>query len=229
MKLKHITYSLVFVISFFINIFCVKAECSTEQYDNYRKLASQVKITYKYLEELEREEEPRYGVFEVTISGLSPEIYIYDNNTYKEYYYKESSPITFQTHGGSKSFSINMISSECGTYLIKKVTIDIPKFNSYSIKDYCQGIDTKKFPMCDKWYQFDVTYSSIMEALDSYKKTTTIVSNDDNSNPANDKNNNGIMEFIANNQLYIVIGLSVIFVVLVSIAIATRRKRGALE
>lgn len=228
MKSKHITYLLIFTILFFANMFCVKAACSTEEYNNYRKLASQVKITYKYLEELEKESEPRYGVFEATISGLSSEIYVFDNDTYKEYYYKESGPITFQTHGGSKTFSINMISSKCGTYLIKKVTVDIPKFNSYSIKDYCQGIDTKKFPMCDKWYQFDVSYDSITKALENYKKTTIIIPNDNNNQNVNN-NSNSILEFIVNNQLYMVIGLSVLFVILVSIAIVTRRKKGALE
>lgn len=228
MKQKHIFYILIFTISFFINMFYVQAKCSTEQYNNYRSLANQVKITYKYLEELEKKEEPQYGVFEVTISGLTPEIYVYDDETYKEYYYKSNEIITFNTHGGQRTFSIMLNSSECGNYLIKKLTIDIPVFNSYAIKDYCKGIDTKEFPMCDKWYQFDVTYKSLTEALDSYKKrTTTKVNLDDNSNTP-DKNEN-IIDFLMNNQIYLVIGLSVIFVVLMTIAIIARRKRGALE
>lgn len=226
MKLKHFNCLLIFMFSFFASVLKVDAKCSTEQYDNYRKLANQVKITYKYLEELEKEKEPRYGIFEVTISGLSPEIYVYDLTTYEEYYYKEGKPITFQTHDGPANYSINMKSSECGTYSIKKVTLDIPKFNFYSIKKVCKDIDSTKFPMCSKWYQFDVTYESITEALKGYNKTTKIVTDDNTPNGNGEK---GLFDIIMDNQLYIIIGITIIFVITITIILINKRKRGALE
>lgn len=76
-------------------------------------------------------------------------------------------------------WTIKIYSDKCDN-VIDTITFRLPKFNIYSLDPLCKNIDGEKFPLCGKYYEYEVSYDSFKERVEHYRKTYNIDNNSDN-------------------------------------------------
>lgn len=97
----------------------------------------------------------------------------------------------------------------------------------------CKNIDGTDFPLCGKYYDYEVSYDTFKRKVEEYKMAHEIKNDDDkNTNePFSIKVIlNKILEFITIYQIYIIIALGILLLILIIIImISKKKKRGVLE
>ena len=90
----------------------------------------------------------------------------------------------------------------------------------------CKNIDGEKFPLCGKYYEYEVSYDSFKERVEHYRKTYNIDNNSDNKSNFFDI----ILDYIKSNVIYIVGGLvCVLFILIIVLVIRKKKNRGVLS
>lgn len=227
--MKNIKYILFAIIFLSLNIFNVKASCTEEELSNLKLEADKIKITYKHMGKVEYEEYTAYNIFEVTVKNLHNDLYI--NITELEENIKIY-PINGE--GKTKIYNGNwnfyVYSNKCNTK-IDTIKVFIPRFNTYSLDPLCEGIDGEDFPLCGKYYEYDISYASFKDRVTHYRNTHNI----DNKNTIDNENNDKIilkelLNYITKYRIYIIIPLTFLLIILIAIIIINKRKkRGVLK
>lgn len=228
--MKNIKYIIFTLLISFISIFHVNASCTDEEITSLKELANDIKITYKHLGKIEDEEGIYYNIFEVNIKNIDDDFYIlYLNDTEK--LVATDGKITKNFNNGTWKF--NIYSNKCGIK-ITDIDVYIPRFNTYSLDPLCDGIDGNDFPLCGKYYEYDVSYDNFVDRVNSYRSIHDI---DENINDEKKDEKNifslvydSILNFFINYKLYIIISIAILLIVIVLfIIIRKRKKRGVLE
>lgn len=223
--MKNIKYVTFIIVLMFINN-NVFATCSNSEIDKLTNIANSIKITYQYNSEYEKLEIPVYGSFNIYITGVTNDVYIYDYALLTNYYYaavKDGVIAINNVGGGDRYIYVYSNLKNCPSKLIKKIFVDVPKFNFYAVSNYCDGIDGKDFVYCDKWYQLDVKKSVFLTELEIYKnKKNNVIPDDPNKNE--EKNNNVFINFLNKYYVYLIAG--VFLLIILSVYLIIRRKRG---
>ena len=223
-------YIILTLLIFFISIFHVNASCTDEEIISLKELADDIKITYKHLGKIENEEGVYYNIFEVNITNIDNDFYIlYLNNTEK--LVATDGKITKNFNNGTWKF--NIYSNKCGIK-ITDIDVYIPRFNTYSLDPLCDGIDGNNFPLCGKYYEYDVSYDNFVNRVNSYRSIHDI---DENINDEKKDEKNlfslvydSILNFFKNYKLYIIISIVLLLITIILLAvIKKRKKRGVLE
>lgn len=229
--MKNIKYTLFTIIMLFISIFHVNASCTNEEISALKELADDIKITYKHLGRVEDNEGTfHYNNFEINVKNISNDFYIMTlSNTIK--LLPENEMIKTVMTSGTWNFDI--YSNKCEEK-ISEIEVFIPKFNTYSLDPLCDGVDGKNFPLCGKYYEYDVSYNNFVERVKHYRTVHNIGSNVD-IDDKEEKNffqliYDKVLNFLVNYKLYVIISISIVLISIIAIVLVKRRKkRGVLE
>lgn len=172
MRRKIFRICIIVLLSLFMLSYTkVKAECSTEEKDKLAELANNIKFNY----ELNNASSSSKKTFTVTMSNLLEGIYAeYTPFIYR--YEKDSVSPGVETLDGdfedNKSYKVNFYgdSSSCKDEFLITKTIDIPKYNTYSEREECKGIED--FKLCNMWYEGSISSEKYFkEEVEKYKKS----------------------------------------------------------
>lgn len=225
--MKNIKYILFTILFLFLNIFYVNASCTNEEIKELKDLSKDIRITYKHKGIIETEERTLYNQFDVTVKNLDDDLYVslFGGST-------ELLPVngiaTIELNNGTWYFEI--YSNRCNV-LIDRIKVFLPKFNLLSLDPLCEGIDGDDFPLCGKYYEYDINYDEFQEKVISYREKKNMNNVSDNEKKI-DFNAlfKKVIDFVIEYKLYFIGSLIILFVILILIvAIKRNRKRGVLE
>lgn len=224
--MRNVKYMLFTLLFLFINTFYVQASCTNEDLTELRTEASKIKITYKHNGPIETDDFIDYNRFEVTVKNIPDNFYIK---------YSGDSETLVPNNGVAKTtlsngnWNFKVYSNKCDEQ-ISLIEVFLPRFNMYSLDPLCEGIDGDDFALCGKYYEYDVEYENFKDRVEHYRATYKIDSKNDDDNSYEKSYFNNIIEFIYQYKLYI-IGFSVIllFIIILSIIMKRRKKRGVLK
>jgi len=208
---------LLFIISFFTFNVCVDASvCDNEHISQLRELAKQVDVSYEYIDASEDEnDDGEFSInqYIVSVNLISDELYLSDG---KNDYYYSNGLVNFITNAGNMKLYI--YSTRCADIKLRTISLSLPKFNVYSLRDECKKLEEHDLDVCDPWYQGVISEKTFENIVSKYI-------NDDMSNDSNfvDK----IFEFLKSYYLYIIGGL--ILFCLIIFGVVVHRKRSVLE
>ena len=228
--MKNIKYVLFTIIFLFSYVFYVDASCTEDEITNLKNLADNIKITYKHMGEVKTEDYIDYNRFKVTVSNMSDDFYItFASGT------KKLVPIdgvaTVEIQNGDWNFIV--YSNKCDVE-ISLIEVFLPRFNMYSLDPLCDGIDSNDFPLCGKYYEYDVDYENFKDRVNYYRVLHNI-SNINTSDIVEEDNRfkdiiNKFIGYIFQYQFYILTSLVILLIIIfIVIIMKRRRKRGVLE
>jgi len=219
--MKKIKYMILFLIVLLVTITKANAACTDSEYFNYQQLAIPISITYKESDTLlDSQNNPIKGVYSLIITGLSDELYLYnENNKFKitTDLQEEEGIITINgLEGGEYIFEVK--NDNCNKS-IKQIKVTLPKYNLFANKEECKDIDPNDFALCSKWYPYEITEDDFQRRLIQYKNSL---------NKKEEVKEETIEEQItnyvnANKKVILIITLSLILLIIIIIILKRRR------
>lgn len=230
--MKQIKYILFSFLIIFLSIPSVNAQCTNEELNELKKEATKIRVTYKHLGSKVDEEGTIVDyMFDLTFSNLTNDMYVRLDNESEEWKEINNNKIVINNIATGK-YKFSIYSNTCQNK-IGDINVKIPRFNSYSLDPLCDGIDGEDFSLCAKYLDYQPTYETFVKKVEEYKKTHDIKKEDNNTKRDNislEQILNSVLRFITKNQLYIIIGLSLLLILLIVLIIIKRiKKRGVLE
>ncbi len=195
---------LTLVISIFILLPKVYAECTQEEIDYFKEIEDEYQITYTFNEDTKD--------YTVTFYESEPDSYYYYFDAAEEERLCDEADgkyVCKNVKPGSYEIEVYAATDTCEVS-IKKETLDL-NYNQFSKDELCDGIE--EFVLCQPDYDQDISYEEFISRVETYKKTKEPEPNNNNQQ----KSENKIIEYI-NNNLFQVIVISA-FVVMVIITI----------
>lgn len=224
---KRLCQFIMITIIFFSIPIC-KADCSNEEIADLKKEVNKVKVEYEHIDDFETDDgEKDYNRFNVNIINIPNNYYIMFDDGLNYKLVPTDGKITQILSNGK--WTIKIYSDKCDN-VIDTITFRLPKFNIYSLDPLCKGVDGEKFPLCGKYYEYEVSYDSFKQRVENYRITNNI-KDSDNSNIKNEKNYfKIIINYLNKYKLYIISGVGVIILItVITIIIKKRRNRGVLK
>lgn len=221
--MEKIKYILFTFLTLFLCILSVAAECTKEDLTIEQNKANNIKIIYKHLGEVTKEDGSKaYNEFLVTAKNVEEDQYIhltpFTNNVFIE---KDN---TIQITLTSGKWEYNIYSSKCDE-IIKTINVKLPRFNTYSLDPLCKDIDGDDFLLCSKYLEYEVNRETFERKIAEYKKTHV------NKEPEEVKDNlsikdiiNKVLEFVSEYNLFIA-GLLLIILIILLVIIVNKRKK----
>lgn len=218
-KYKYLLLSLLIPLLFPIITY---AECSKEDIDNFKEIEEQYKVTYEFDKETK--------LYSITFHNPNPEKYGYtiehddtelDLTTIKEEEFTQEN-----TNPGKYEIRVITTNGECKNQL-KKITLELSKYNSYSEDPICEGIED--FVLCQPTYDKEIDYDTFVSRVNTYKKN--LKEENAKEEKLQVKEENKIIEYIKENIIQIIIITIFIIMVVITIylTIKTARKSRRLE
>lgn len=211
---------LILIISLlFIPCTVLAEECTSDQINRYKKLANEIQTTFDYVEDSE-------GVkFNINFYNVYKELYLVDYKTFDSLaiYKNTNSPIIAQGYAPGKTYSLSVLNdgSTCEQTIITRISVTTPNYNKYYSDPLCEGIETYSY--CQKWSNIgNVSYDEFKKNVSNYKKQKEPTKTDDNNKPE-DNTVNRVRSFVANNYIYITLG--VVLIALIIVIIYKRKKK----
>lgn len=228
--MRYLKYIVLIFSIFFLNIYNVFASCASEEINELKKQADNIKITYKHLGVIENEYGIYYNEFEVNVKNIPDDFYILLLNDTVKLEPVNGIVTEFLSNG---LWNFNIYSTKCDIK-IDTIKVNIPRFNKYSLDPLCEGVDGKDFALCGKYYEYDVSYDDFVKRVKQYRSSHNINNtvDPDLSNESNKMQTffNNLYKFVTDYQLYVIISLSAILILLIVIIINKRkRNRGVLK
>lgn len=188
-----------------MNVDIVKAEiCDTVDIARAKELASNVSYNYKYIGDDED-----YQLYEVSFTGLTGNNFYILNGEDKV----ALDSVKIQVDSGTKYFDIYY--EPCDDMRIKSIKVELPKFNEYSLSEYCDSTDFKDFEYCDEWYSGKVNNKIFDAAVKEHEKKI-----EESEKDSSDK----IFEYILEYKYFIGGAVFLIIVLIVIMIIRNRSK-----
>lgn len=231
-NLIKIILIIVSVLSLFIYTKTeAKTTCTTQEKNNLIQLAYNVKFDYELLPD----EGNLNRSFSLTISNLFEGIevrygfstYLYNKNSETPGIVKMSEYFAGgQTH---KILVYASPTSACKDQILATKMITIPKYNSYSEREECIGIED--FKLCQRWYAGSFTEEEFQQQTKAYKISLTSKSEEKSKE---DEKSSVLDKFVKlyKDNLLISIGFSILLALMVALIvrkIIKKRKRIKLD
>ena len=193
---------------------CKAYDCTYEEQARLRKIASNVQTTFDY------EEANGNVTFNVTLSNLNNDIYVYDTVMNKTYYYGGINEITLYGYkpGENIKYRIYTTKSDCASSYLNIKYVNLPYFNKYYNDPLCFG---KKYNICNKWAKVTLTeeeFDKKIKELDSEVKEKEEVKEEQEKTTLD-----YIITFIYDYYLIIIVILVGIFLI---VELTRRKKNG---
>lgn len=228
--MKNIKYYLITLLLILININIVYADCTDEEIKNLKKEANKIEITYKHIEEeIEDAEGVGKNLFYLTIKNIPDDVYFKEATYDINYPVEEIKDGKFVETYSTGKWIFEFYSTKCNIKLTS-ISVNLPRYNPYSENELCEGINGDDFKLCNKYYDYDVSYEQFEQRVKQYRKIHKIEEKNANTGKQKDDIIDGIKKIIKNNKIYI--GGStgiVILIISIIIYVLSRRKRGVLE
>lgn len=166
---------IIFLVCLFSSfVCCVKAECTYSEISRLKGFASNINISY------EHKIVDQNACFNVTINNLTPDLYVVDNFTNKNYFYSDSNNGELMINDcidiSNNKYIVYASTPNClGKRLLSKY-ISFPKYNIYYGLDECDGIHN--FYLCKKWVPEGTSFSKFHEQVEEYKNSKKTVEDD---------------------------------------------------
>lgn len=227
--MKKICYFVFTILFSCLLINCVNAECTNEELTLLKQEANKIKVSYKHLGVVEDDEGiAAYDRFNLTFKNVSDDFYIeLFNFSYTKY--PEDGVITDVFTTGNWKFGI--YSDKCEEKLLD-ISVNLPKFNIYSLDPLCDGISGEDFALCGKYYGYDISYDSFKQRVENYIKSGK---HDSDKTINNDEHDlvyyfNIVIEYVINHFLYFSCGFILAFIIIILfLIIKKKRSRGVLR
>lgn len=143
----------------------VEAKCNYADKVRLQKLAGNVLFSYDY-------HENDYAVtFDVTVSNLTPDLYMVDVSTGKTYRFNNQDiVISGYRSGATIQFNFYAVDAECANEKEAVFTnyVTLPNFNPFYREQICEGINDYK--LCQKWMKMDISYTEFYKLVYQYKQ-----------------------------------------------------------
>lgn len=226
--MKNIKYIIFMLLFLSLNIFCVNASCTNEEIYYLKEDASKIKITYKHKGPVDTEEGTIYSLFDVTVKNLNDDFYVsllYDSI--------KLTPVDgiASTELSTGKWKFKIYSTKCNM-LIDDIDVSLPTFNMYSLDPLCEGIDGDDFPLCGKYYEYDVSYEEFENRVKNYRDLHNLdsVNNDGNNDDSIQSIIDDVVNFVAKYKYYVLgVILALLIVMVILIIVKRNKKRGVLE
>ena len=179
-------------------------ECSYAEQARLRKIASNVTASYEYVESNDTVK------FNITLSNITNEIYIHDNNRNTDYYFNGSNEIVINGYeaGTNVRYLIYPTKSDCTKSYLANKYVNLPYYNKYYKDPLCEG---KNYSICGRWQKVSLSYDEFVKTINDYDK------NNKNGIKEEIKEEKGnifdlISKFIFDYYIFIIAGGALIFV-----------------
>lgn len=219
-------YRLIIIMVLFFSIPSIKANCTNEEIATLKKEANKIKIEYEHIEDVGITE----SIYNLEVKSITNKFYVILDDIDKKYSSENSDNLININSVTSGKHVIKIYSSECGN-LMNTISFRLSKINSYYYDPLCIGVDGEDFELCNKYYDYDVTYDDFKQRVERYRYINKIGDDDSNKNN-NDKDNifNIIYNYIINNKMYFFIGMGVLVgLILLIILIKSKKNRSVLK
>ena len=158
---------LLFLLLLLIPISSKAYYCDYDDYNEFRKKASNVNLMVDY--EIILDE----ARFTITLYNIKEEQYIYDVKNDKTYYYDGNDSIEIVvTKPGSYSFEVYSEDNYCDNNYLNKLFVEIPIYNPFYKDDLCIGIENYKY--CQRWFSKKLDYSEFVDSVTQYKESLKV-------------------------------------------------------
>ena len=208
---RKILLTLISFITFTPEIY---AECTNEDFNNFKKISDEYKVTYEYNQETK--------LYDITFYDPAPEKYTFVINGAADGEFKIKDKNNYTYVGispGDYKITIKGITDACQD-AFKTINLNLPKYNKYSEDPLCKG--NEEFVLCQPTYDKDIDYDTFKERLEVYKKTKA----ENNAKNNNTKKENIVINYIKNNIVQVsLIAISLVLVIIIIIPIAKRQKK----
>lgn len=193
MKLKRNKLYVVLFMLFCLlsNNSIIKAEeytCDKEEYAIYKKLADQIKVSFKRMDNYYNEDgSVNKDYYMIEVNGLHERLALFNYEIPLGISGLNADDGNYTTYGiknGTYTFYVKAFSAYCKNEIFRTITINIPKYNVYADREECKDVDKNKFVLCNENYQFEIEEDTFNKRLTQYKKDNKAknikVSKDDN-------------------------------------------------
>lgn len=218
--MRKIVMFVFIIFSFFIFSVQVNAAiCDKADIVRLKELANIVDVNYEYIKmDSDEESENDYAVVDsyyIFVTNLTEELYI--KTDFTEYRYSDVVDGTLMFTSNSGQLQLFIYTDRCPQRLLRTVTLNLPKFNTYSYRRECQDLKDLNLDFCDEWYQGYLDDKTFEQFLEPY------INNEEIELSIFDK----VINFFKNNYLFIVFGIVIILCMVM--LMLRHRKRSVLE
>lgn len=142
--------------------------CSYETKTYLKQLASNINISYDFVEENDR------AIFKLTLSNVHKNLIIREKNTDRVFYpssSKELSEIVLENYESGKTYQFDVYStvSDCNDEILMTFYVNLPYYNSYYKEEVCKGLDS--YPLCTRWNRHGLSKDKFIENVTNYKES----------------------------------------------------------
>lgn len=207
---------ILLIILLMIPASCKAYDCTYKEQARLRKLASNVQTTYAYVEN------DNNVTFNVTLSNLNNDLYVYDISRGKTYYYGGESEITLYDYapGENIKYRIYTTKTDCASTYLNIKYVNLPYYNSYYNNPLCLN---KKYSICNKWTKVTLTEEEFVKKINELDKESEETEKD------SEKIENTILDYIISFIYEYYIFILVILVGIFLIIELKRRKKNGFE
>ena len=181
----------------------VNAACGYNEKSRLQALASNVNFSYNY-------QENGGGIdssvdFSITITNITPELYVVDQTNIKVYNHNSNNDITVNGYspGSTIQFIVYGNTENClGTELITNY-VTLPSYNRFYKDPICDGLVGYK--LCNRWTKADLSYDEFVKKVKQYKEQIKV-----DDNPSHDDENDIIemvIDFLSKYSFYLFGGI----------------------
>lgn len=155
----------VFILLLLIPITKVEgAVCSYNEIARLKKIASNVTISYDYIENNSS------VVFNVTLNNLNDELYFVDQSNYQRYNYTEEElTISNYRSGQTIRYVFYATDPDCTDTPLYTARVILPTYNQYYKDEVCNGVEN--YSLCQKWSSHNLTYTNFVQKVNEYKNS----------------------------------------------------------
>ena len=160
--MRKVLFATLCLLLFIVNIDIVDASsCDSADIERLRVLASNVTYNSDYIGDTDMTVSSQ--TYNVSFVGLTNELYI--ANIYGGMRVDSDSQV-IQLQSGTTTLEV--YSRNCDNKRLKTITIELPKYNEYSLLEECDDILDDDLYVCDPWYQGEITDTSFEEVINDY-------------------------------------------------------------
>lgn len=220
MGYKKYLIIIISLVSYFAFVSRVDASlCDREHISQLKELAEHVEIDYEYVVDNDEDGDGEFitNVYYVEVNLLSEELYLNDRKN--TYYFTDSENSKLKLYYNSGTVDFDIYSNTCQDFILRTITINLPKFNIFSYRPECEQLKEYDLNVCNPWYQGDLGEHSFSRAISKYLNKPVITEESDFID--------NIIEFLSNYLIYIL--LIIILMIAIVMVCKIYRRRSVLE
>lgn len=202
---KKFLFIIVFLM-LILSINKVSAACDNSKIARLRKIAGNINLSYSYIVN------NNIADFTVTVNNLFTGMYMIDSKTGLTYYGNDSGEVIIPGYRFINSGKYTIYSSECNIKLNTKY-YKMPVYNIYYGDKACKGMEN--YYLCQRWQEVNLSHDEFLLKIDERKAYLEELEKQNQKIEENwfDK----IINFIRNYGYYIMLGIIVIGVPILSV------------